>query len=444
MDSFELELRSTFLEEAKEIAIEVERLLRKLESKVHSQQDSESLARYFHNLKGSARAVGLDFIAEISHQLESALESWKLSSKESPKELVRLWNELLRELKPTKPKKNLRVSIQRLNELVDGLEDIFTNLDQKPLSQTKQRLQLARQQALAMRMVPVARLFQKMENVVREVSDSLNKKIGLKLHGQETELDKALLEEIQDPLMHLVQNAMDHGIVSQGNVTLKAYHQNNRFVIECHDDGRGIDPKKIQAVAKERGWASGNQVLSDKEWYQFLFLPGFSTKQSVSTVSGRGVGLDVVKQTVSRLGGSLEVESSLGKGTVFRISLPLVIAMVEGWVVEAGGEFYVFPLSQVERVGWAENGTLRLEGLLKKKREKETERRPAVRNTRGTFSESLSVDNLVGPQVLVSHAFGRELKGLKGVSGGALLSNGKLALILDLPSLLENVAGASR
>lgn len=439
MESFDAELRAAFVEEAREILAAVEVCLLDVEAKAATGETWEELARAAHNLKGSARAVGLEAVASLAHEFETALGALK-AGQGNVGNLLRLRDELLELVDPKTPGDSVRVSVSRLNDLVNVLEDLLTTVDRSSAAEVKKSLRLARDTALSLRMVPVQSLFRKMDRVVREVSAQLGKQVELNLEGGDTELDKAIVEEIQDPVMHLVHNALDHGIDGKGTVTLRAFPKGSKFILECRDDGRGIDKARVRARAEKLGWVKAGEVLSEAELFSFLLRPGFSTAEKVTAVSGRGIGMDVVKETVSRLKGSLAIESEAGKGTVFRLTLPLFISLVDGWVVGAGGRRYVIPLSQVEGVTRAEKGTPHFDDLLGRKTTGPARELPALRVRQGMKSISVAVDELIGPQSLVSHPFGKELQGIPGLSGGALLPDGGLALIVNFETVPERAA----
>lgn len=216
-----------------------------------------------------------------------------------------------------------------------------------------------RDSALTLRMVQIGATFNRFQRVVRDVSHELGKDIALSISGGETELDKTVVERITDPLTHLVRNAMDHGIEplavrqargkpAKGNVRLNAFHDAGSIVLEVADDGGGLDPQRILAKAQERGLITEGQVLSEKETFNLIFEPGFSTADQVSNLSGRGVGMDVVKRNITALRGSIELDSVLGQGTCVRIRLPLTLAIIDGFLVGVGQAGYVIPLDLVE------------------------------------------------------------------------------------------------
>ncbi len=275
----------------------------------------------------------------------------------------------------TKPTATVRVDLDRIERLVNLVGELVIN--QAMLSQSVSEaglaadpgisagldefLQLTRDiqdSVMMIRAQPVKSLFQRMGRIVREASDAVGKSVRLVTEGDATEIDKTMLERLSDPLTHMVRNAVDHGLESadtrraadkapEGTITLTAKHRSGRVIIEIRDDGAGIDRRKVQRIAEERGLIPRGLALSDPEVDNLLFLPGFSTASAVSNLSGRGVGMDVVKSTIATLGGRLSITSVPGRGSTFSISLPLTLAVLDGMVVETGGETLVVPLGAI-------------------------------------------------------------------------------------------------
>jgi two-component system chemotaxis sensor kinase CheA len=321
--------------------------------------------------------------------------------------------------------------------------------------------------AMAMRMVPIGQLFRRVERLVRDLSRKSGKQVKLELSGDETELDRTIVEDLADPLLHMVRNAVDHGIEpaevrraagkpSQGTVTLRARHQAGNILIEISDDGRGLDRGKILHKARERGLVDPSRDLPDNEIFQLIFQPGFTTAESVTDVSGRGVGMDVVRRRLERMRGRLEMQSKPGHGARFSISLPLTLAIIDGLVVGVGAERYIVPIFAVretlrpsqETVSTVENThevalvrdkLLPIVRLARRFGVQAKSERPAdgvliISESEGrTFA--LLVDELVGKQEVVIKGLGEHLGNLPGVSGAAILGDGRVGLILDLPGL---------
>jgi len=327
--------------------------------------------------------------------------------------------------------------------------------------------------AMRLRMLPIKGIFTKMQRIVRDTSKALGKEVILHIDGDETEVDKTVLEQLSDPLVHIIRNAVDHGIEDnsddrtqigkkpQGNVYLNAFHEGNKLVIEIGDDGKGINPDVIRRKAIEKGIIKADQNLSDREAIQLIFHPGFSTKDQVSEISGRGVGMDVVKTNITKISGDVFVESHVGKGSLFRISLPLTLAIIEGMVTTIGAEKYVVPLGQIhETVQLTPENTkfvsgvgeclnlrgeiipaLQLGKVLKRgQHEKEIHSQIGivVRGKRGAYA--IAVDDILNQQQVVIKKIGEEIRNKKGFMGSSILGDGKPAFILDLNEIIDSAA----
>jgi two-component system chemotaxis sensor kinase CheA len=323
--------------------------------------------------------------------------------------------------------------------------------------------------AMALRMIPIKPTFQKMERLVRDLARDFDKKVSFVTAGDETELDRTVVEEIGDPLVHMVRNALDHGLETTagrlaagkpetGTVTLRAYHQGGSIVIELQDDGRGMDPDRIYKKAVEKGVVPAGAVLSREEIFALIFAPGFSTAEKVTAVSGRGVGMDVVKRNISKLRGKIEIDSTLGQGSTFKIKLPLTMAIIDGLVVRVGADRFILPSTSVQMAlrpakenistiyGQGEVLDLRgrllpLHRLHRSFRIAADAQQPwdgivVIVESSGK-SWALLVDEMINKQEVVIKNLGAFMAGLPGVSGGAILGDGNIALILDPGSLLQ-------
>jgi two-component system chemotaxis sensor kinase CheA len=327
--------------------------------------------------------------------------------------------------------------------------------------------------SMGLRMLPVKQLFHKMERIVRDTSNALGKRIELHMAGVDTEIDKTVLERLSDPLVHIVRNAVDHGVEGAdarlaagkapvGRIELSAFHRSGQIVIEVRDDGRGLDAAHLVAKAKAKGLIAEDAELAPQDAYQLIFMPGFSTKDTVTDVSGRGVGMDVVKTNVSALQGQVEIETSANAGSCIRIRLPLTLAIIDGVVVNVAGERYVVPISQVSEfyrpraadityvADRAEVLTIRNESMPAHRlaaliRRHEPTPQPTAALTalvvRGAMQKGLAlfVDRIVAQQQVVIKPLGRELKGRTGFMGSAVLGDGRPALILDLFELTRSM-----
>ncbi len=374
--------------------------------------------------------------------------------------------------------------IEKLNNFVGEMVIMQTVLNQQRFEQNQELINKSIIQmgkitkevqsiSMSLRLLPIRGIFSKMQRIVRDTSKVLGKRVRLHLSGEETEVDKTILELINDPLVHTVRNALDHGLEEnaerpalnkslEGNVWLRAYHESNFLVIEVEDDGRGIDPDRVFKKAVERGLIPASAKLTTEESNQLLFHPGFSTKAEVSEVSGRGVGLDVVKTNIEQLNGLLELSSELGKGSKFKISLPLTLAVIDGMVAMISGERYVVPVSQVhetvqlrkDAIEFVTGGgevlnlrgevipLIRLNQILRRKKNEMSlgHSEIAIINRKGKQAAALLVDDIVRKQQVVIKKLGPEVRIQDGFTGSAIMGDGKPVLILDLHEILTNLS----
>ncbi|MCR5824386.1 MAG: chemotaxis protein CheA [Lachnospiraceae bacterium] len=337
---------------------------------------------------------------------------------------------------------------------IEYLERITTNLHQS---------------VMKVRMVPLESVFNRFPRMIRDVSKSLNKKINLVISGEETELDRTVIDEIGDPLTHLLRNAADHGIETAeeraktnkpevGTINLNAYQEGNNVVIEVKDDGNGIDVEKVKRKAIEKGTISKEQseVMTDKEIIDLLFKPSFSTAEKVSELSGRGVGLDVVKTNIEKLGGDVEVRTVLGGGSNFIVRLPLTLAIIQSLMVEIGTEKYAIPLGSIQTIEDIPVSDLkyvqsrevihlrgsvipiiRLNQILDIESTKGADDNlTVVIVSKGDKLAGFVVDNLIGQQEIVIKSIGKYIESPKMISGATILGDGEVALILDVNTLV--------
>jgi len=326
-----------------------------------------------------------------------------------------------------------------------------------------------RDTALQLRMVQIGETFTRFQRVVHDVSKELGKQIQLQITGGESELDKTVVEKINDPLTHLVRNSLDHGIETpaerlragkpeKGTIQLNAYHDSGRIVIQISDDGKGLDPERIVAKAVAKGLIKADQALSKNEIYNLIFEPGLSTKEQASNLSGRGVGMDVVKRNIEALRGSVSVDSELGQGTTVTIHLPLTLAIIDGFMVEAQKERYIIPLSMVEecvemssdqwQIDEVQNYVnlrgqvlpyLRLGDFFHKdKKHPRTQRESLVVVRFGEAKAGFVVDELHGENQTVIKPLGKLFENLNGIGGATVLGSGDVALILDVQGLIQH------
>lgn len=388
---------------------------------------------------------------------------------------------------------SIRVSLSRLEKLSDFIGELVilqTVLNQHRVEIPSQFLQRTIGQlgklskeiqdiSMSLRMIPLKQTFAKLQRIVRDTSKTLGKTVDLNLEGDQTEVDKTVLEHLSDPLVHIVRNAIDHGLEmpdervasgkpAAGRVTISAFHQGNNLVIEIRDDGKGIDPKKLIKKSIEKGVIPAGTQMSDSDAFMLIFRPGFSTKDQVSEISGRGVGLDVVKTNVERLSGQIQLESELGKGSCFRVVLPLTLAIVDAMIVQMGEERYAVPVGNVHETvqprkedvhfvtGRGEMLNLRdrviplfrLSGLLKvgngpKDKPREAWNSIAIIANSRNQPFAVLVDDIIRQQQIVIKKLGPEIRSQKGLTGSAILGDGKPSLILDLNDLVEKAASAA-
>ncbi|HEY0144013.1 MAG TPA: chemotaxis protein CheA [Thermoanaerobaculia bacterium] len=349
------------------------------------------------------------------------------------------------------------------------LGKISRNLDRK--------LNELQKSVIEIRMVPVGQIYAKLSRTVRKTARELNKEIELVLHGEDTELDKMMVEELTDPLMHIIRNALDHGIEGAeerraagkspiGHVTLNAYQQGNSVVLDVRDDGRGIDPEKIRQVAVARGLVAEKEIVDQQRAYELMFTAGFSTAAQVSEISGRGVGLDVVKKNIQDLKGTIDVISRPGEGSTFRISLPITLAIIQALIVEAGGEKFAIPLTSVEEslriysrdirtverreVFTLRDFTLPLLRLadafhLTDDHDHGPDTKWFVVVTRaGEKTVGILVNALVRQQEVVIKSIGERLKSIPGLAGATEIGESEIVLVVDVGSLIDHFGGKAR
>lgn len=378
--------------------------------------------------------------------------------------------------------KTLRVDIERLDNLMNlvseliiiktRLEDIKDNnyqAQRETIEYLERITSNLHDAVMKARMVPIENVFNRFPRVVHDLSRELSKKINLIIEGAETELDRTVIDEIGDPLIHLIRNAADHGIEypqervkkgkpEHGTINLKAYQDGNNVIIEVSDDGRGIDLSSVLTRALDVGLTSAEQAknLKDYEIISYLFEPGFSTSSEVTDVSGRGVGLDVVKTKIESLGGSIETSFIKDKGTTFQIRLPLTLAIIQALMVLVGNEKYAIPLSsiretvivtkdQIKTVQKREvillRGNvipiIRLNQALETEKFDENQKElTLVIVKKGEKNVGLAVDDLIGQQEIVIKSLGKFLNDIEFIAGATILGNGEVALILDINKLV--------
>ncbi len=356
------------------------------------------------------------------------------------------------------------------NQLVRGVGEVADT----GLTKTAQRLNLITSElqegVMKTRMQPIDHLWAKLPRVVRDLSSACGKRVRLEMVGRETELDRSLLEAVKDPLTHLVRNAVDHGVeapperraagkASEGTLTLRAYHEGGHIIVEVSDDGAGIDPDRIGSIAVDRGVITRDQLsrMDSRDILSLVFRPGFSTAKAVTNVSGRGVGMDVVKTNIERIGGTVDVESTVGVGTTWRLAIPLTLAIVQALTVECGPERYAIPQVAVHELVFLDGQSgaaveyisgapvYRLRGrLLPLVRLDEVLGLPAASDERDVYVAvlradgrrfGLIVDRVLNTEEIMVKALTTRFKDIGAYAGATILGDGKVALILDVQSL---------
>ena len=393
-----------------------------------------------------------------------------------------------KEKKANDSNESIRVNLSKIDEVTDLIgelvilqtaifqrrfEFIKDEVSIKTITTMEKLFKDLQDQTLSLRMLPIKNAFQKMNRIVRDTSAQLNKDVHLSLVGEETEVDKTVLERLSDPLVHIVRNSLDHGLEStedrvkagkdpKGSVELMAYHEGNKLIIQITDDGKGIDPNIIFNKAIEKGVIPETAKMSESEILQLIFHPGFSTKEQVSEVSGRGVGMDVVKTNIEDLGGEVKLMSKLGEGTSIKIILPLTLTIIDALVIRSLQKKVVLPLSQVHEIVIVNSKDIesfsnmaclyKLRGevvpifsLNAKLGEADNLK---VKNTviiiKGATTFGVIVDEILFQQQIVIKKLGDDMAGRPGIMGSAIMSDGKPSLILDFFDLFKSNMKQSR
>lgn len=381
-----------------------------------------------------------------------------------------------------KIKQTVRVDIDRLDSLMNlvgelvmhkgRLEEIGSSRRIVELNETIEQIDRISSDlqsvVMKVRMVPIEQVFNRFPRMVRDLAKELNKEIDFQIEGKETELDRTVIDEIGDPLIHLLRNAVDHGIESPavraqmgkpriGTIVLRARHEGNNVLIEVEDDGSGIDFERVKQKAVDKGLVSSKEAeeMPNEKALELLFSPGFSTSDNVTDISGRGVGLDVAKNKIEALNGEIHVDSKLGQGTKFKIKLPLTLAIIQALMVSVRDEIYAIPLSSVDETTMLSpedikliqgqevmvlRGTVlplyRLDSLLEVPGEKQSDEMYVVVVSKGDKQIGLVVDGLIGQQEIVIKSLGKFLAGIPGIAGAIVAGDGNVRLILDIATLL--------
>ena len=378
---------------------------------------------------------------------------------------------------------SVRVDIEKLDTLMNLMGELVINkvrLEQigqthrlSELTETLEQMDRVTTDlqniVMKVRMVPVSQVFNRFPRMVRDVTKELNKEINLTIEGEETELDRTVIDEIGDPIMHLLRNSLDHGVEMPdervakgkprvGEVGLIARHEGNNVVIMVTDDGKGIDADKIRAKAVEKGLYTQEEVdkMDDQDAVRIIFLPGFSTAEKISDISGRGVGMDVVRSKIEALSGHVDVETHVNEGSIFKIKLPLTLAIIQAMLVQVQEEMYAIPLGSIDStiniqptdIKTVQNREvivlrgeiipiIRMEQTLFVPHVKDSEELFVVVVHAGEAKAGIVVDKLIGQQEIVIKTLGNLFMGLKMFSGATVLGDGRVALILDVATMLQ-------
>ncbi|MCM3205092.1 MULTISPECIES: chemotaxis protein CheA [Paenibacillus] len=441
-----------------------------IESAKVIQLDQETLQQMTNQAAAAVEAETVAIATAVSQEIATAVKTEEKPAAKQP-------------VAPTKqgaaPSRTIRVDIERLDVLMNlfsellidrsRLEQLASETGNNDLSDTVAHLSRVSSDlqniVLKLRMVPVDTVFNRFPRMIRDLAKTLDKKIDLVITGAETELDRTVIDEIGDPLVHLLRNAVDHGVESiaervaagkpeMGTVNLRAFHSGNHVFIEIEDDGKGIYREKLLQTAIKRGVVTEEQgaKMSDDEVNQLLFAPGFSTADKISDISGRGVGLDVVKSKITSLGGNVTIHSTPGKGTNFSVQLPLTLSIIAAMLVRVGSEKYAIPLSSIVETAIVQREQVRnihgnkmitfRESLIpylslnevfgvpdfNDEDESETE---IVVIRKGDRLAAVSVEEFIGQSEIVLKSMGTYLPSIEGISGATILGDGQVALIVD-------------
>lgn len=508
-------LLADFVSRATEHANEAERQLLYLDENPCDAEALNASFRAFHTVKGMAGFLAFDGIQTICHDAETVLDSPRHGEAElTPQAIQSLLGSVdaLREaiasvggassspispstdaaLAPAKREKSaesrtVRVDEARLDRLLDaigelvvaqtmvsgasvGVVDAWGQLAQQ-FSHLEKITRELQDMATSLRMVPLRATVRKMARLVRDLAKDAGKRVEFATAGEDTELDRALVEVVEDALVHLLRNALDHGIeepsartaagkAPTGRVSLSAYHQGGAVHIDVTDDGRGMDPARIIEKARSLGMVGDGEQLSDRETLALIMTPGFSTAEHVTSVSGRGVGMDAVRRIVEELHGQIDIQSTPGAGTRFHIRVPLTLAVIDGMVIRVGVERYIIPTASIVRsvrpeasqltgvlsggtVMTTETGLVPLVSLAQlfgvEDAESDPTRGIVTVVSDGERSAGIAACELLGQQQVVIKPLGDTFRGMPGLAGGAIMPDGTVGLIADVSGLIELV-----
>ncbi len=409
-------------------------------------------------------------MADLQVKLSALNASFREKQRRNQDKIVKYLDDLKNGVSVKEIRQRIADDAGELSGWFDSFENDFKVSSAKYRSTTQNLGRISselQEGVMKIRMVPIGTIFNRFPRVVRDLSRDLGRKVNLVIEGEDTELDKTVVDDLLDPIMHCVRNSVDHGIEppeeraangkdETGTLTLRAANEGNMIVIDIIDDGQGIEVEKVREKAISRGLISPNKVLSNQDAYNLIFLPGFSTSDKISNVSGRGVGLDVVKTMVEKLKGTISVTSERGKGSKFSIRLPLTLAIIQGLLVRVGKEIYSIPIANViesqrvkqETINTIDNyevlnvrneviSILRLGRLFNIKNTDDDEYCFIVIVGSAEKKIGVMVDALIGEEDVVIKPLQDQFTASPGIAGATVLGDGSVSLIVDVNQLLE-------
>lgn len=415
----------------------------------------------------AAPAAGMEVIEE-EPEMEKALDASLKSLSHTVRVDIQKLDEVMNTIGELVITKAIITNISRELSAMTGASQLGIALSRAALDLEK-KLNDLQKNVIEVRLVPIGQIYNKLSRMIRKLSRETNKQIDLQFHGEDTELDKIMIEQLSDPLMHIIRNAIDHGIepaeerrrvgkTENGSIRLSAFQRGNNVVIQVQDDGRGIQVRKVQEIAKKRGLIQKDQAIDLKECIDLIFSPGFSSQEEVTELSGRGVGLDVVKKNIAELKGSINVSTEEGKGTVFEITLPITLAIIQALIVKTAGCKYAIPLGSVsetvriygkdvqtvdrKEVYYLRDKTLpliRISDVFRLGNGNHKDKLFIVVVKVNEQQIGLIVDELAGQQEIVIKSMGEKLKNIPGIAGATEIGEKKPILVLDPESMIEEV-----
>ena len=401
-------------------------------------------------------------------QVDKVVQEQKKSKEVKEKSTIKVETDKLEDLMNSMAE--LVISQSKVRDLILNKSDINASIEvNNALDEVDKKIRTLQEEVMTTRMIAIGSTFMRFKRLVRDLSKEQGKEINLKIKGKETELDKTVIEEIGDPLKHMIRNSIDHGIElpeerieqgkdREGTITLNAYHKEGKVIIEIKDDGRGLDKEKILAKAREKSLIAEDDELTDREAYQLIMEPGFSTSEEITETSGRGVGMDVVKSNIEKLRGSVKIFSEPNQGTTFRLKLPLTLAIIDGMKVKIGEEYFIIPLNSIVEFIQPQQSQIKTvegKGEVVKIRDKYVilTRLSRILDIEADVADPtegiliivqdegqelcLLVDQILGQQQAVIKSLEDNYTYVEGMSGAAILGDGNVAMILDIATIIS-------